>query len=166
MDFRLACEVEFGDDAALLEERRVVTLVAASLYEAGASAGEIEAGVTFCSLERIAELNAEHRDVDGPTDVLSFPIDGLDEDVPAGMPRSLGDVVICPAYVRRQLADGTTMQGDETLAAALERCVVHGTLHLVGFDHERSETDANEMFALEQLVLDRVRGASGRRAEA
>jgi probable rRNA maturation factor len=162
MDFRLACEVAFEDGEQLLDERHVITLVAASLYEAGAEPGEIEAGVTFCSLERIAELNAEHRDVTGPTDVLSFPIDGLDEDVPAGMPRSLGDVVICADFVRRQLADGTTMQGDESLEGALERCVVHGTLHLAGFDHERSTTDANEMFALEQLVLDRVRGVKTR----
>ena len=50
--------------------------------------------------------------------------------------------------------------GDGTLEAAIERCVVHGVLHLVGFDHERGETAAHEMFELEQQVLDRVRGAA------
>jgi rRNA maturation RNase YbeY len=72
----------------------------------------------------------------------------------------LGDLLVCPAYVERQVGEGLTMQGDPTLRAAIERCVVHGTLHLCGFDHERSEADEAEMFALEQLVLDRVRGAS------
>ena len=71
-----------------------------------------------------------------------------------------GDLLVCPAYVARQVADGTTMQGDDSVLAAVERCIVHGVLHLAGFDHERSETDATEMFALEQLVLDRVRGVA------
>jgi len=150
-----------------LDERVVRTLVAVALHEAGAGDGEeIETSVTFCDAARIAELNAEHREIEGPTDVLSFPIDGLTDDVFPGMPRALGDIVICPAYVKRQVADGASMrphgpgqeEGDATLAAALERCVVHGVLHLCGFDHELSDKAATEMFALEQLVLDRVRG--------
>ena len=166
--FRLACEVDPGDGELPLSERAVQTLVAAALYEAGASWHEdIEVGVSFVDAPRIAELNEEHRDVEGPTDVLSFPIDGLVEAIPEGMPRQLGDVVICIDYVRRQLAAGTTMvphgpgqeHGDATLEAAIERCIVHGVLHLVGFDHERGEVAAHEMFELEQQVLDRVRGA-------
>ncbi|MCW2956610.1 MAG: rRNA maturation RNase YbeY [Thermoleophilia bacterium] len=160
--FQLACTVTWDDDVTeLLDERRVQTLVAVSLYEAGVEETDaVEVGISFCGLERIAELNVEHRDVTGPTDVLSFPIDGLDEQLPPGMPRDLGDVVVAPAYVQRQLADGTTMQGDATLAAAIERCVVHGVLHLCGFDHERGETHALEMLTLEQLVLDRVRAGA------
>jgi probable rRNA maturation factor len=157
--FRLACEVDYGDGDAPLAERLVITLVAATLYEAGAAMDEeIELGGSFVDAARIAELNEEHREVDGPTDVLSFPIDGLVEPIPVGMPRQLGDVVVCADYVRRQLAQGTTMQDDPTLEAALERCIVHGVLHLAGFDHELGEDAAREMFALEQLVLDRVRG--------
>lgn len=169
--FRLACEVDVGDAGVPLRERDVTTLVAATLYEAGAAMDEqIELGVSFVDARRIAELNEEHRDVEGPTDVLSFPIDGLVEPVPAGMPRQLGDVVICADYVRRQLAQGTTMaphgpgqeDGDASLDAALERCIVHGVLHLAGFDHEPGDDAAREMFALEQQVLDRVRGARDR----
>ncbi|MCW2923545.1 MAG: hypothetical protein JWM98_949 [Thermoleophilia bacterium] len=159
--FHLACEIDWSDLTPLLDDRRVQTLVAVSLHEAGAVAGEeIEVGVTFCDRARIAELNEEHRDVDGPTDVLSFPIDGLVEPVPPGMPRSMGDVVVCPSYVQGQLEAGTTMADDPGLAAALERCVVHGVLHLAGFDHELGADAAREMFALEQLVLDRVRAAA------
>jgi len=168
-DFQLACDVAWDKGVTeLLNERHVQTLVAATLYEAGAQDGDaIELGVTFCDEARMHELNLEHLQVDRATDVLSFPIDGLSDELPEDMPRELGDIVICPAYVKQQLADGTTMLphgpgqtgGDSTLREALERCIVHGALHLAGFDHERSDQDANEMFSLEQLVLDRVRAA-------
>ncbi len=157
--FQLLCEVD-EEVEAVIDPSRVRLLVATALFEAGAGGGEqLEVGVMFCAPERIAQFNREHRSVDVPTDVLSFPIDGLLEQLPAGMPRSVGDVIVCPDYVRDQLAQGLTMQDDESLDAAIERCVVHGVLHLCGFDHERSDTDAAEMLGLEQLVLDRVRGA-------
>jgi probable rRNA maturation factor len=173
--FDLACEVAWDADAlgdldpveAMLDERHVQTIVAVALHEAGADAGmQIEVGVTFCGPQRIAQLNAEHRQIDEPTDVLAFPIDGLTDPVPEGMPRQLGDVVICPTYVAKQVVDGATMlpkgpgqeEGDDTLTAALERCVAHGVLHLAGFDHELSDAAATEMFSLEQIVVDRVRG--------
>jgi probable rRNA maturation factor len=81
----------------------------------------------------IRELNREHRGRDRPTDVLSFPVD---ERGPAGGPRELGDVVICPEHT-------------EDLAEA----VVHGGLHLCGYDHE---TDAGEMLALQDEVMGRL----------
>jgi probable rRNA maturation factor len=81
--------------------------------------------------ERIRELNRDHRGKDEPTDVLSFPID-QDESV-AG-PRELGDVVICPEHTQD-----------------LVEAVVHGVLHLCGYDHE---TDDGEMLALQDRVMD------------
>ena len=99
---------------------------------AAASAG-IEEGhvaVEFVSAERIAVLNLEHRGKDGPTDVLSFPVD--EDGAPAG-PRELGDVVICPEHT-------------EDLVEA----VVHGVLHLTGMDHE---TDDGEMLALQSEIM-------------
>jgi probable rRNA maturation factor len=83
--------------------------------------------------ERIRALNREHRGRDAPTDVLSFPID---ERGPAGGPRELGDVVICPEHT-------------EDLAEA----VVHGVLHLCGYDHE---TDDGQMLALQDEVMARL----------
>ncbi len=159
-DFKIVCDVTFDVPVDGLDEHRVQVLVAASLFEAGVEPGDaIEVSVAFVAEARIADANVEHRDVAGPTDVLSFPIDDLHARLGPGEPRVLGDLLVCPAYVGRQVADGLTMQGDPDIVTALERCVVHGTLHLLGFDHERSELDATEMFALEQLVLDRVRGA-------
>ncbi|MEA2495496.1 MAG: putative rRNA maturation factor [Thermoleophilaceae bacterium] len=83
--------------------------------------------------DRIRELNREHRDKDEPTDVLSFPID---EQEPVAGPRELGDVVICPEHTHD-----------------LVEAVVHGVLHLCGYDHE---TDDGEMLALQDRVMESI----------
>ena len=80
---------------------------------------------------RIQGLNREHRGKDAPTDVLSFPID---EGEPVAGPRELGDVVICPEHTQD-----------------LVEAVVHGVLHLCGYDHE---TDDGEMLGLQDRVMD------------
>ena len=80
--------------------------------------------------ERIRELNREHRGRNAATDVLSFPVD---EAGPAVGPRELGDVVICPEHTEN-----------------VREAVVHGVLHLCGYDHE---TDAGEMLTLQDEVM-------------
>ncbi len=90
--------------------------------------------MAFLPAAEIRRLNREHRGRDRPTDVLSFPVDGPGE---APGPRELGDVVVCPEY-----------------AADLEEAVVHGVLHLCGYDHE---ADDGEMIALQARVLDGMR---------
>jgi probable rRNA maturation factor len=87
--------------------------------------------VQLVDAERITELNRDHRERDRPTDVLSFPVD---ETGPAVEPRELGDVVICPQYTED-----------------LTEAVVHGVLHLCGYDHE---TDRGEMLALQARVME------------
>ena len=89
--------------------------------------------VELVDAERIRALNREHRGRDEPTDVLSFPVD---ESAPAVGPRELGDVVICPDHTED-----------------LTEAVVHGVLHLCGYDHE---TDDGEMLALQRGVLERL----------
>ncbi len=111
-----------------LPEARVRELAAVALGSAGIDGGHI--AVTFVSARRIAELNAEFRGLQGPTDVLSFPVDELGD---AFGPRELGDVVICPEHT-----------------IDLEEAVVHGVLHLVGMDHE---TDTGEMLAVQAQIL-------------
>jgi probable rRNA maturation factor len=105
----------------------------AALAAAGVD-GELHLAIAFVGEAEIHELNREHRDRDRPTDVLSFPIDG---DGPAAGPRELGDVVICP---------------DQT--EDLTEAVVHGVLHLCGYDHE---TDDGEMLALQDQVMEGLR---------
>jgi probable rRNA maturation factor len=89
--------------------------------------------IELVDAERIAQLNREHRGRDEPTDVLSFPVD---EAAPAAGPRELGDVVICPEHTED-----------------LDEAVVHGVLHLCGYDHE---TDSGQMLALQARVLERL----------
>lgn len=146
------------EGAAMLDRAETEMLVACALQAAGIGEGVVEVGVQWVAPDRIRELNRDHRDVDSATDVLSFPIDGVEE-LPPGIPRQLGDVVVCAEYVAGQVADGSTMVGDdagrggdEGLVAALRRCVVHGTLHLLGEDHGE-EAAAARMFALEEDVL-------------
>lgn len=100
---------------------------------AAASRGVHDAHVAieFVHAPRIAALNAEHRGKAQPTDVLSFPIDGVERT--GGVPRELGDVVICPEHT-----------GD------LREAIVHGMLHLLGMDHEH---DSGEMLALQRELL-------------
>jgi len=120
-------EVEVLGTAAIAQAE-VERLVAIALASAGIEDGHV--AVDFVDSDRIRDLNREHRGKDAPTDVLSFPIDEAGE--PAG-PRELGDVVICPEHT-----------------ADLREAVIHGTLHLVGMDHE---TDDGEMLALQRELL-------------
>lgn len=93
---------------------------------AGEGVEEGELGLAFVGPEEMRELKREHLGVDEATDVLSFPLDGRDE-LPAGLPRALGDVVLCPHVV-----------GDDWRAP-----LVHGLLHLLGYDHG-AEMEARE----------------------
>jgi probable rRNA maturation factor len=102
--------------------------VAATLAAAGVGEGHL--AVELVDEDRIRELNAAHRNLDRPTDVLSFPIDGAAD---TSGPRELGDVVVCPS----QTED-------------LQEAVVHGVLHLCGYDHE---TDDGEMLALQARIV-------------
>jgi probable rRNA maturation factor len=114
------------DAPPLAQVRRLCVLAAAS---AGVEDGHL--AIEYVDAERIAELNVEHRGKDGPTDVLSFPIDGANPH--GGAERELGDVVICPEHT-----------------VDLCEAIVHGVLHLVGMDHE---TDNGEMLALQAEFL-------------
>lgn len=151
-------ELQIEGDPSPLTASSVTTLVRATLAACALPSGAIDGAVHFVSADRMQALNHAHRDRDAVTDVLSFPIDGI-EDLPAGIPRQLGDVMICTEHVRGQLAAGETMlprdgrTGDATLFAALARCVVHGVLHLLGEDHEVDDAAAQRMFELEERVL-------------
>ena len=128
-------EVENRTRAAI-DEAGLVAAVERVLASCGAL--EAEAGVLLVDEAEMQALNRRWRSVDAVTDVLAFPIDGADE-LPPGLPRLLGDVVICPAQCARQAAAAAVAPGRELATLA-----VHGTLHLLGFDHE---ADAGEMLA-------------------
>ena len=105
-----------------------------------------ELTLTFVDRTDIAELNAEHMGKQGPTDVLSFP---MDDDTLEGVPMLLGDVVISPAVAAEQFSDHAGTIDDE-----LALLVVHGILHVLGHDHAERE-EAAVMRACELDLLER-----------
>jgi probable rRNA maturation factor len=123
-------EVDVIGDA--LPEGAVVEACALAAASAGIEHGHV--AVEFVDAARIADLNEAHRGKPGPTDVLSFPVDG--NGAPAG-PRELGDVVICPEHTEDLL-----------------EAVVHGVLHLTGMDHE---VDDGEMLAVQAEIMAWIR---------
>src|SRR5919199_4494593 len=98
-----------------VEETAAVELACRVLAGEGVDDGEL--GLAFVGPAEMRDLKREHLGVDEATDVLSFPIDGRDE-LPAGLPRVLGDVVLCPQVV----------------GEAWQTPLTHGLLHLLGYD--------------------------------
>ena len=107
-----------------VDEPAAVEFVGKVLRAEGVEDGEL--GLAFVGAAEMRDLKRTHLGIDESTDVLSFPIDGRDE-LPAGVPRALGDIVLCPAVV-----------GDEWRWP-----LTHGLLHLLGYDHG-DEMDARE----------------------
>ena len=117
----------------------------------GRRAAGREIGVSFVGPAESRRLNAQYRGRDKPTNVLSFPVAELpaagagDEE-----PQPLGDLVICPQVLRTE-----AREQKKTLRAHWAHLVVHGSLHLIGYDHER-DTDADRMERREIAVLRRL----------
>jgi probable rRNA maturation factor len=116
-------EIEGADDAPRFERAALAALAAARVAD-----GHL--AVQFVDADAIHALNRDHRGKDEPTDVLSFPIDATGDSYG---PRELGDVVICPEHT-----------------VDLDEAVIHGVLHLCGYDHE---VDAGQMLKLQDDVV-------------
>jgi len=111
-----------------VDEAGAVELAGRVLRAEGIDDGEL--GIAFVAADEMRALKRDHLGIDEETDVLSFPIDGRDE-LPEGVPRALGDVVLCPNVV-----------GDDWRWP-----LAHGLLHLLGYDH------GEEMRAREEQLL-------------
>ncbi|MFN8039123.1 MAG: rRNA maturation RNase YbeY [Acidimicrobiales bacterium] len=157
------------DDVAVDVDRWAA--FAADVLEGLGLDGSVELAVAFVDEATIAELHLEHLDLPGPTDVLSFPVDGegaaaslvaavdradgslVVDGLPSGPePWLLGDIVICPAVAVAQAPDHAGTPDDE-----LALLLVHGVLHLLGLDHADPD-DAQVMQAWEQGLLARHHG--------
>ncbi len=137
--------VELDDRAESgVSESEIDRVVAAVLL--AEAIGEVEVGVIIVGESDMQALTREHREQDSATDVLSFPIDD-DESLP-GVPRMLGDVAICLPVVLAQAAER-----EVSPAAELTDLLIHGVLHLLGYDHE---TDAGEMLSRQDEIGDEI----------
>jgi len=120
----IAVEVSNRSGAAV-EETAAIGVAREVLAAEGVVDGEL--GLAFVAADEMRALKRDHLGIDEATDVLSFPIDGKD-DLPEGVPRALGDIVLCPQVV-----------GDEW-----RQPLVHGLLHLLGYDHGADMTRREE----------------------
>lgn len=155
--------------ASLVEEANLAMAVRETLRRQGVASGQVTVVVT--GDEQIAALNQEYRGIAGPTDVLSFPAQepgdasspalALPPELAAEMAGYLGDIVIAYPYAARQAG-----RYGASIAAELRLLAVHGTLHLLGFDHDTA-TAERAMWAAQEEILAAFgdRGLSERRYE-
>jgi probable rRNA maturation factor len=115
----------------------------------GQRAAGREMGVRVVGPAESRRLNSQYRGKDKPTNVLSFPVAPLSATLPCAA-RPLGDLVICPQVLRTE-----AREQKKTLRAHWAHLVVHGVLHLIGYDHER-EAEASRMEQREISVLRRL----------
>lgn len=149
----LQVEVEFSvEDAidAAWDEPRLEALVSSIVGREFPGSGDFAIGLHLVGDDKIRGLNAEHRGVDAPTDVLSFPLHdptGMHFAVPPGEPVNLGDVVVSyPTAVRQAHEFGHPLERE------LGYLVAHGVLHVLGYDHEDAE-EQRRMRHLEEEAL-------------
>ena len=116
----------------------------------GRRAAGREIGVSVVGPAESRRLNARFRGRDKPTNVLSFPVAELPAPAAGDEPRPLGDLVICPQVLRTE-----AREQKKSLRAHWAHLVVHGSLHLIGYDHER-DSDADRMERREIAVLRRL----------
>jgi probable rRNA maturation factor len=128
-----------------LDEAAAAAVLAGALAAEGMDHGEV--GLALVGRSEMARLNATHRGKPDATDVLSFPLD-MREPLPDGVPRQFGDVVICPAYAKGQ---GTP----------IEHLLVHGALHLLGYDHD---ADDGEMLRRQDQIVEELAANAARPA--
>lgn len=134
----LAKSDEFPEDAIMVEWAKTAL--------ASVSAENVAVSVRMMARDEIAALNRDFRDRPGPTNVLSFPADGDDE---AGR-QLMGDIAICPDVVLREANEQY-----KTPDAHMAHMLVHGVLHLAGYDHVEDD-EAEAMERLEVNVLNKL----------
>ncbi|MDG3041721.1 rRNA maturation RNase YbeY [Roseicyclus marinus] len=162
MEIDILIEDEAWDAAAL--ERIAETAFAQAFLELGLAAQGVEVSILACDDDRIAALNAEFRGKPTPTNVLSWPsedraadtpgtmpdLSDLSDPDPDGPPAELGDIALALGVLTREAAEA-----DKPFDHHLTHLLVHGLLHLLGFDHI-SDPDAALMEGLETRILARL----------
>jgi probable rRNA maturation factor len=116
-----------------------------------------ELSVLLVELDVMADLHERWMDLEGPTDVMAFPMDELESarrpDAADLGPALLGDIVLCPAFAREQ-----ARKAGHSLLDELHLLTVHGVLHLLGYDHAEP-AEEREMFTLQRRILNDFRTA-------
>ncbi|TCP65108.1 rRNA maturation RNase YbeY [Baia soyae] len=137
------------------EQQEAINIIDSCLQQAAKveELPDVQVSVTITNNQEIQEINAEHRGMDRPTDVLSFPLYEADEEwmLEEGEEAvAIGDIVISLDRAIEQATDY-----GHSLSREMGFLAVHGFLHLLGYDHETPEQE-KEMFRSQELILDQI----------
>jgi probable rRNA maturation factor len=146
----LALQQDFQSPALVLKRASIKKVIETTLRYINTQS-DCEIGIACVDNNDSHKLNLEYRGKDKPTNVLSFPNDLPDEMAQILKTFPIGDLVICIPVVLQE-AD----EQQKTPAEHFTHMLVHGTLHLMGYDHETSDEDAEEMEALEIEILKKL----------
>ena len=139
-------EIQIACDDDTIPGQDELTRWVSRAFEATGRSDAGEVAVRVVDTQEMQELNRDFREKDKPTNVLSFPAGAL-EGLPSGAELPLGDIVVCAPVVRDEALGQGKALGDHWA-----HMIVHGTLHLLGYDHE-TEPEALEMEGLETQIL-------------
>lgn len=147
MKISLSLQQDFQSPELELKRAQLQKIIETTLRHVGYKE-DCEIGIACVDLEESHQLNLQYREKDKPTNVLSFPSDIPEEVLPMLDALPLGDLVICiPVVLQEALEQKKTAQNH------FAHLLVHGVLHLLGYDHETSDEDAEEMEGLEIEIL-------------
>ena len=150
MKLSLSLQQDFQAAELVLKRGAIKKVVETTLRFIGTQS-DCEMGIACVDNVESHKLNLEYRQKDKPTNVLSFPSDLPDEMAQILETFPIGDLVICIPVVLQE-----AIEQQKTPIEHFTHMLVHGTLHLMGYDHETSEEDAEEMEALEIEILNKL----------
>ncbi|RUP42445.1 MAG: rRNA maturation RNase YbeY [Acinetobacter sp.] len=150
MKINLSLQQDFQANELPLKRGQIKKRIETTLRHVGFDV-DCEIGIACVDVSESQELNLQYREKDKPTNVLSFPSDIPEEMLSLLDAEPLGDLVICIPVV---LQEATEQQ--KTPSDHFTHLLVHGILHLLGYDHETSEAEAEEMEALEIEILKKL----------
>ena len=150
MKLSLSLQQDFHAAELVLKRGGIKKVVETTLRFIGTQS-DCEMGIACVDNAESHKLNLEYRQKDKPTNVLSFPSDLPDEMAQILDTFPIGDLVICIPVVLQE-----AIEQQKTPIEHFTHMLVHGTLHLMGYDHETSEEDAEEMEALEIEILNKL----------
>ncbi len=147
MKLNLSLQQNFQSPELVVKRAHIKKVVETALRHIETQS-DCEIGIACVDNDESHKLNLEYRGKDKPTNVLSFPSDLPDEMAAIWDSFPIGDLVICIPVVLREASEQ-----NKAALTHFTHMLVHGTLHLMGYDHETSDEDAEEMEALEIEIL-------------
>jgi probable rRNA maturation factor len=151
--------IEVNNESGVAVDERAIASAARHALEAMGINPLAELSILIVDSTAMATLHKQWMDLDGPTDVMSFPMDTLDdkpglESDPG--PALLGDVILCP-----EVAAAQAEAAGHSTESELFLLTTHGVLHLLGYDHDEPDTE-REMFELQTALVTEWAAAAGR----